>query len=87
MGSGKRGALEIFDSILTSLADDQLKKTHLTYKANLDSRLACKYINSLMKLELVSKSKSDPSFYMITPKGREFLNQYNGLVKMIEYNV
>ena len=86
MWSGKRGSLEIFVSIVSSLAENKLKKTHLTYKANLDSRLASKYINSLIKLELVSKSSMDPSFYVITPKGRDFLKQYNGLIKMIEFH-
>jgi predicted transcriptional regulator len=84
--SGKRGALEIFVSIVSSLAEHNLKKTHLTYKANLDSSLASKYINSLVKLELVSKSSMDPSFYVITQKGRDFLKQYKGLIKMIEFH-
>jgi len=84
VGSGKRGALEIFISIISSLAENNLKKTHLIYKANLDSRLASKYINSLVKLELVAKSSMDPSFYVITLKGRDFLRQYNGLIKTIE---
>jgi len=83
---GRRGALEIFVSIVSILAENKLKKTHLTYKANLDSRLASKYINSLIKLELVAKSSMDPSFYVITQKGRDFLKQYNGLIKMIEFH-
>jgi predicted transcriptional regulator len=86
MWSGRRGALEIFVSILTSLSESPLKKTHLTYKANLDSRLASKYINSLVKLELVSKSTRDPYFYVITQTGRDFLKQYNGLIKKIEFH-
>ena len=84
---GKRGALEIFSSIPSSLADAELKKTHITYKSNLDSRLACKYINTLMELNLVSKSKKDQSFYTITSKGRDFLKQYDGLMRMIEFHV
>ena len=84
MWSGRRSALEIFASILTSLMESPLKKTHLTYKANLDSRLASRYINSLIKLEFISKSSTDPSFYTITPTGRDFLKQYNELFKKIE---
>lgn len=85
MWSGRRGALEIFFSILTNLAESPLKKTHLTHKANLDSHLASKYINSLIKLRLVSKSTKDSSFYVITPKGRDFVKQYNELFKMIKF--
>jgi predicted transcriptional regulator len=84
--SGKRGALEILVSIVSLLAENKLKKTNLTYKANLDSRLASKYINSLVKFELVAKSSMDPSFYVITQKGRDFLKQYSGLIKMIEFH-
>ena len=82
MQAGKRGALEIFVSILSCLTGAELKKTHITHKANLDSRLASKYINSLVELNLVSKK--DPSFYVITARGRDFLKQYNVLIGMIE---
>ena len=80
--AGKRGPLEIFVSILSCLTGAELKKTHLTHKANLDSRLATKYINSLVGLDLISKR--DPSFYVITPRGRDFLKQYDVLIGMIE---
>ena len=82
MQAGKRGALEIFVSILSCLTGAELKKTHITHKANLDSRLASKYINSLVELNLVSKK--DPSFYVITARGRDFLKQYDVLIGMIE---
>ena len=76
--------MEIFDSILRGLEEDQLKKTHITYKANLDSRLASKYIQALLKLDMIAKSIKDPSYFIITPKGRFFLEQYHGLVKMVD---
>ena len=82
MQAGKRGALEIFVSILSCLTGAELKKTHITHKANLDSRLASKYINSLVDLNLVSKK--DPSFYVITARGRDFLKQYDVVIGMIE---
>lgn len=83
--NGKRNSLQIFDSILTGLADGQLKKTHITYKANLDSRLATKYMKSLLKLGLVDKSSKDNSYFIITQKGRDFLKQYHGLIKMVDF--
>ena len=87
MWNGKRGALEIFDSVLGSLSESQLKKTHVTYKANLDSRLTSKYLRALLLLEMVEKSTSDPSYYNITPKGRNFLEQYRGLIKTIDLKI
>ena len=83
----KRGKLDIFENILTSLSEGQLKKTHLTYKANLDSRLASKYVQILEKLQLVTKSIKDPSYFIITEKGRDFLQQYYGLIKFVNLNV
>ncbi|OLE40708.1 MAG: hypothetical protein AUG16_03125 [Thaumarchaeota archaeon 13_1_20CM_2_39_20] len=82
MQAGKRSSLEIFVSILSCLTEAELKKTHITHKANLDSRLASKYINSLVELNLISKK--DPSFYVITARGRDFLKQYEELIEMIE---
>ena len=84
---GKRSSLDIFENILTSLSEGQLKKTHLTYKANLDSRLASKYVQALEKLQLVTKSSKDPSYYIITEKGRVFLEQYYELIKFVNLNV
>ncbi|MGI0023433.1 MAG: winged helix-turn-helix domain-containing protein [Nitrososphaeraceae archaeon] len=82
--SSKRSPLDIFSSILLSLAESKLKKTHVTYKANLDSRLASKYLRALSQLEMISKSSEDPSYFIITQKGRDFLEQYNGLIKTID---
>jgi predicted transcriptional regulator len=87
MIGGKRSALDIFENILTSLSEGQLKKTHLTYRANLDSRLASKYVQTLEKLQLVAKSSKDPSYFIITEKGRDFLEQYYELIKFVNLNV
>jgi len=83
---GKRSALDIFEGILTNLSEGPLKKTHLTNKANLDSRLATKYIETLTKLGLVTKSNTDGSYFIITEKGRDFLEQYYGLIKFVSLN-
>lgn len=86
MWGNKRSALDIFDSILSSLSESELKKTHLTYKANLDSRLASKYMRALLHLDMIAKSSNDPSYYVITQKGRNFLEQYHGLIKTVDLN-
>lgn len=87
MWNGKRGALEIFDSILGSLSESQLKKTHVTYKANLDSRLTSKYLRVLLQLGMIAKSADEASYYVITQKGRNFLEQYRGLMKNIDLRI
>lgn len=83
MWGSKRSVLEIFANILNALADDPLKKTHITYKANLDSRAASKYMAVLLKLELVARSGEDQTYFVITQKGRDFITHYEGLTKII----
>lgn len=84
MQAGKRGLLEIIASILSSLAENPLKKTHVTYKANLDSRSASKYMVLMERLELATRSKEDPSYFVITQKGHEFLGHYQELIKIVD---
>jgi predicted transcriptional regulator len=84
MLAGRRGVLEIIASILNGLTENPLKKTHVTYKANLDSRAASKYMELLVRLQLVTRSEYDPTYFTITQKGREFLGRYEELTKIVE---
>ena len=68
MSSWKRGFLEILAEILDSLISSPLKKTHITFKCNLDSRAVTKYLSIMMSVGLVEKSKQDESFYVISQK-------------------
>ncbi|MEM3098921.1 MAG: winged helix-turn-helix domain-containing protein [Nitrososphaerales archaeon] len=77
----KRAVVDILGSILKALSEDPLKKTQLSYKANLDWRATDKYLKSLMKLELVAISDEDPSQFVITSKGRDFLKLYDDMME------
>jgi len=83
MWAAKRGVLEIIVSILNSLAEGPLRKTHVTYKARLDSRTTSKYIMLLLGLEMIAKSDDDPSYFTLTQKGRDFIEEYEGLIKIV----
>jgi len=83
---GKRGALKIFESILVNLSGDPLKKTYLTHRANLDSRLATKHIGTLVELGLVTKLAREGSYFIVTEKGQDFLEQYHELIKFVNLN-
>jgi len=61
-----------------------LKKTHVTFKCNLDSRAVTKYLSLMMDVGLVERSKSDPSFFVVTEKGVKYRNQYNSFVNLME---
>ena len=84
MSSWKRGFLEIIAEILDSLMSSPLKKTHITFKCNLDSRAVTKYLSLMIHVGLVEKSKKDPTHYTITQKGINYRNQFYSFVSMME---
>lgn len=84
MSLWKRGFLEIIAEILDSLMSSPLKKTHVTFKCNLDSRAVTKYLSIMMSIGIVEISKRDSSFYIITQKGINYRNQFNSFVSIME---
>ena len=84
MSSWKRGFLEIIAEILNSLSGSPLKKTHITFKCNLDSRAVTKYLKIMLSVGLVEVSKKDSSFYTITEKGLKYRNQFQSFVSVME---
>ena len=84
LSSWKRGFLEIIAEILESLMANPLKKTHITFKCNLDSRAVSKYLSLMMDVGLVERSSKDSSFFVVTEKGVKYRNQYNSFVNLME---
>ena len=84
MSSWKRGFLEIIAEILDSLMNSPLKKTHVTFRCNLDSRAVTKYLTIMMRVGLAEISKKDPTFYIITQKGIDYRKQFNSFVSLME---
>jgi len=87
LSSWKRGFLEILAEILDSLISSPLKKTHITFKCNLDSRAVTKYLTIMQGVGLVEKSSSDQSLYKITEKGVKYRNQFNSFMNMMEEDI
>jgi predicted transcriptional regulator len=87
MSTWKRGFLEIIAEILDSLMSNPLKKTHITFKCNLDSRAVTKYLSIMQNVGLVGKSIENPSLYVITQKGIKYRNQFNSFMSMMEQDV
>ncbi len=87
MSSWKRGFLEIIAEILESIINSPLKKTHITFRCNLDSRAVTKYLNIIMSFGLVEKSKTDPSFFVITEKGVKYRNRFRSFMSMMENEI
>ena len=82
----KRGFLEIVSEILTSLSNGPLIKTHVTFKCKLDSRAVSKYLRTLQDYELIKKSENGTPVFIITEKGKEFLEQYQSLMRLFEHS-
>ncbi|UCC33947.1 MAG: winged helix-turn-helix domain-containing protein, partial [Candidatus Bathyarchaeota archaeon] len=68
-----RDKLQIIAEIL-SIASEGARKTRIMYKANLSYSLLCRYLADVMDSGLLGCS--DGELYVVTPKGREFLNMY-----------
>ena len=69
-----RNRLEIVRDML-SAASVETKKTRIMYQANLSYRLMEKYLNSLLESGLMERN--DDSSYLITWKGKNFLQMYD----------
>jgi len=79
----KRGSIEIVGEILKNLKENSIKKSHIANKCNLDARTVNKYLDIIISLDFVKKSK-DMQHFSITQKGINFLEKYDNLIKYFE---
>ena len=73
---GYRGRLEIVRDVLQvaeGAGDDGSRKTHIMYGANLSYKLLTRYLGEVLDAGLVCENGA---CYLITDKGREFLEVY-----------
>ena len=78
--------IEISGDILQSLNEKPLKKSHISYKCNLDPRSTTKYLKTIQNLNLVEKSE-DLQYFMLTKKGIKFLKQYTNLTEFLSNHI
>lgn len=52
------------------------RKTRIMYQANLSYKLLVRYLDFTLKSGLVSLSSESEELYIVTRKGKEFLDQY-----------
>jgi predicted transcriptional regulator len=72
----KRGRIDIIIDVLET-AKVEVNKTRIVYKANLNFKIADKYLGLLQKNGLIEK-KMDK--YIITEKGKRFLERAQDMV-------
>lgn len=79
----RRGRFEIIGEIL-SLATDNVKKTSIVYRANLNFNLVNKYLNLLIQEGLISSTTGSARNFKTTEKGLEFLKAYKNMKTIAE---
>ena len=76
-GKGYRSGLEIVRDVLLvaeEAGNSGSKKTHIMYGANLSYKLLTKYLEEVLNAGLVCEGES---CYVITDKGRDFLQVFH----------
>jgi predicted transcriptional regulator len=80
----KRVLFDIIAELLVALCEQQLwTPTRLAYRCKLDSRTSTKYVNYLLEVQFAVRINGNTQL-QVTDKGREFLNEYKKLIKMLQ---
>ncbi len=74
-----RGRLEIIADIL-QVVSQNAKKTQIMYQANLSYKVLQRYLKTITAASLISFETAEQC-YVLTPKGREFLQAYKDYSK------
>lgn len=78
-----RSKLEIIADVLGVIGEGA-KKTHIMYGANLSYTLICRYLDWVVGAGLVRAVKGSEALYMVTAKGKTFLERYEKFSKRRE---
>ncbi len=79
---GKRERLQvIYDILLVINMKDNIKPTHIMYKANLSHQMLNDYLKELISKEFIVEEKSKKGkSYSITNKGVNYINEYKKVI-------
>jgi predicted transcriptional regulator len=81
----KRSMLEIFLDILKAVSNGTHKPTRIMYKSNLSWKPLKKTLESMIKQGLITEEKNGiQSTYYVTDKGKEILNYFKEVTKLLE---
>jgi len=82
----RRSELIIINDLLSLLEQEELKKTHLMYKTNLSYSHFVKYLDYLLKKELIGiKETGNPigKVYYITNQGKKFIKEFKNVLDLL----
>lgn len=80
----KRGFLQIVAEILESLMSNPIRKTHISFKCNLDSRTISKYITMMETTYLIEKSPENDAYFRITQNGVNYLDKFKSFIQLLD---
>lgn len=72
--------------LIVDILDAALKgatKTEIVYKSNLNFKQVEKFLDFLIKKDLLSVSSNKRKKYQTTDKGREFIKRYRNIIELI----
>jgi predicted transcriptional regulator len=75
--AGRRDELTIMTDLIANMLQP-MRSTHLLYRTNLSYSQLKKYLSSLQKMGFIQESQKPPRVYMVTEKGRTFLDLFDG---------
>lgn len=82
----KRERLEIIKDILNAIRTKrEIKPTRLLYASNLSPQMFKDYISELREKRLIEEKEiKDKKFFILTPKGNNFLEEYRSIEVFIK---
>jgi predicted transcriptional regulator len=83
----KREKLEIINDILSAIkGEGKIKPTRLLHSSNLSPQMFKEYIGLSIKRKLIDEVLiKKKKFFSLTNKGRDFLEKYRQIEKVIQY--
>jgi predicted transcriptional regulator len=78
----KRAYFDIVANLLEAVSDRPSSKTNLSSRANLDTRATHRYLDLILKTKLITADETN--MLRITPKGKDFLDEYKKLKLFLE---
>ena len=83
----KREKLEIINDILSAIkGEGKIKPTRLLHSSNLSPQMFKEYIGLSIKRKLIDEGLiKKKKFFSLTNKGRDFLEKYRQIEKVIQY--
>ncbi|MFY3741532.1 MAG: putative transcriptional regulator [Candidatus Nitrosomirales archaeon] len=81
-----RAPYDVYADLLRVLVEEpDITQTKLAMKTNLDTRGIARYLEILLRTQLVLRqARGNRHIFQITERGREFMQQYKELTSMIE---